>query len=395
MKSINSPADLAINGASPAFNTPLMVGKPNVGDKAAFYQYAEQIFESGRLTNNGPLVQELEHQIADYHQVRHCVAICNGTIALEIAIRALELTGEVILPSYTFISTAHALHWQGITPIFADIDPDTHCLELESVRGMITPKTTGIIAVHLWGHAAPVDQLQHIADEHDLKLMFDAAHAFGCSYKGQMIGNFGEAEVLSFHATKVFNTFEGGAVLTNNDELAEKMRLMRNFGFSGLDNVIYPGINGKMSEIHAVMGLVNLDNLDSVIQHNEENYRAYQQGLAGLPGISLFSFNEAEKNNFQYIVMEVGEDCPVSRDYIVEALHAENVLARKYFWPGCHEMQPYKHLYPEAGRLLANTNVVADKVVVLPTGTAVNPKDIGLINSMVAQLIATDKKTIK
>jgi len=387
MKKINSKSDLAINGAAPAFEEKLHVGRPNIGDKTEFLKYVDQVFENKWLTNNGPLVQQLESKVADYHDVKHCVAMSNGTIALEIAIRALELTGEVILPSYTFIATAHALHWQGITPVFADIDPVTHSLDPQAVRKMITPKTTGIIGVHLWGHAAPVDELQKIADEYGLKLMFDAAHAFGCSYNGQMIGRFGEAEVLSFHATKLFNTFEGGAVLTNNDDLAEKMRLMRNFGFVGLDEVIHPGTNGKMIEIAAAMGLVNLNSLNTVIQHNQENYRAYQQGLAGVQGISLYTFDEKEKNNYQYIVMQVSEDCPVSRDDIVDALHAENVRARRYFWPGCHNMLPYRDLFPHAGLLLQNSEKVASSVIVLPTGTSISTDDIELICQIITTLI--------
>jgi dTDP-4-amino-4,6-dideoxygalactose transaminase len=379
MKQIKTKADLAINGAPPAFDEKLHVGRPNIGDKAEFLKYVDQIFDSKWLSNNGPLVQQLETKIADYHDVKHCIAMTNGTVALEIAIRALGLEGEVIIPSYTFIATAHALHWQEITPIFADIDPVTHCLDPDSVRKMITPKTTGIIGVHLWGHAAPVDELQQIADEHNLKLMFDAAHAFGCSYKGQMIGSFGEAEVLSFHATKLFNTFEGGAVLTNNDELAEKMRLMRNFGFGGVDKVIYPGTNGKMTEICAAMGLVNLDNLDAVVKRNQENYKVYQKGIDGLPGLNLSAFDESERNNYQYVVMKVGEDSPVSRDEIVDALHAENILARKYFWPGCHNMLPYRELFPHAGLLLFETQKIAERVIVLPTGEEMNQERVHLL----------------
>ena len=177
--------------------------------------------------------------------------------------------------------------------MFADIDPATHNFDPAAVRRMITPRTTGIIGLHLWGRGAPVDELQAIADEHDLKLMFDAAHAFGCSYKGKMIGNFGACEVLSFHATKFFNTFEGGAVVTNDDELAETMRLMRNFGFAGLDNVIHPGINGKMIEVAAAMGLVNLDAIDEVIAVNRRNHQAYREALFDLPGINLLTFDEA------------------------------------------------------------------------------------------------------
>lgn len=365
---------------SATFPAPLYVGRPNIGRREAFMKLAGEMFDRRWLSNNGPLVQELEQRIADYLGVKHCVAMCNGTIALEIAIRALKMTGEVILPSYTFIATAHALHWQGITPVFADIDPDTHNLDPEAVRRMITPKTTGIIGVHVWGRAAPVEELQAIAGELGLQLMFDAAHAFGCSLKGRMLGNFGRAEVLSFHATKFFNTFEGGAVVTNEDELAEEMKLMRNFGFQGFDNVIHPGTNGKMTEICAAMGLVNLDYLDEVIAANRRNYEAYREVLAGLPGLTLMPYDEGEKNNYQYVVVEVGPECAVSRDALVEALHKENVIARKYFWPGCHNMKPYRELFPHAGLVLPNTKTVADRVMLLPTGTTVTAEmveDIG------------------
>lgn len=388
MKQILTKQDLAINGAAPAFDSVLHVGRPNMGNKEAFGQYVDQIFDSMWLSNNGPLVQALEEHIALHHQVKHCVAMCNGTVALEIAIRALDLTGEVILPSYTFIATAHALHWQGITPVFADIDPRTHTLDPASVVKMITPKTTGIIGVHLWGRTAAVEALQAVADEHHLKLMFDAAHAFGCSHQTRMVGNLGQAEVLSFHATKFFNTFEGGAVLTNDDALAEKMRLMRNFGFSGFDNVIHPGTNGKMTEISAAMGLVNLDKIDQFIAHNQENYQTYQQHLSGIPGISLFAFDQNEKNNYQYVVMEVAADCPATRDAIIEALHKENILARKYFWPGCHNMQPYQKLYPNASLLLENSIAVANRVIVLPTGQSMHQASIKTVCDVIKCLVA-------
>lgn len=368
MKKIKTKNDLAINGAPPAFERILHVGRPNVGDADDFMSRVNGIFGSGWLTNNGPVVLEFEERIADYLGVEHCVAMCNGTVALEIGIRALELTGEVIVPSYTFIATAHALQWQEITPVFADIDPDTHTLDPEAVRRMITPRTSGIIGVHLWGRGCQHEALQAIADEHNLKLMYDAAHAFGCSLKGTMIGNFGALEVLSFHATKFFNTFEGGAVVTNDGDLAAKIRLMRNFGFSGMDDVIYPGTNGKMVEICAAMGLTNLENIENVIARNQENYRAYQDAIADIPGITQLKYDENEKNNFQYIVYEVGEAFPATRDEIIAALHAENILARKYFWPGCHGMKPYRELFPHARLVLQNTEAVAKRVIVLPTG---------------------------
>ncbi|KAF1695329.1 dTDP-4-dehydro-6-deoxyglucose aminotransferase [Pseudoxanthomonas koreensis] len=386
-KKINTTADLAIHGAPPAFTEPLHVGRPNIGNRDEFMQLAGEMFDRRWLSNSGPLVLEFERRVAEHLGVKHCVAMCNGTIALEIAIRALGMTGEVIVPSYTFIATAHALHWQGITPVFADIDPRTHNLNPDAVRSMITPRTTGIIGVHLWGRAAPVEALQSIADEHGLQLMFDAAHAFGCSHAGQRIGNFGRAEVLSFHATKFFNTFEGGAVVTNDDELAETMRLMRNFGFAGFDNVIHPGTNGKMIEVCAAMGLTNLDYMDTVIEANRRNYHAYREALAGLPGLSLVTFDKDELNNYQYVILEVDDDCPASRDQLVAALHAENVLARKYFWPGCHRMKPYRDLFPHAGLVLENTEKVANRVIVLPTGTTLSVQDIGVVAAIIGQVV--------
>ncbi len=387
MKSVRSPADLAIHGAPPAFSTPLHVGCPNIGNRESFLARVGQVIDSQWLTNHGPMVQTLEQKIADRLNVRHCVAMCNGTIALEIAIRALGLAGEVIVPSWTFVATAHALYWQGITPVFADIDPATHNLDPVSVRKMITPRTSGIIGVHLWGRAAPVDALSEIAAEHGLKLMFDAAHAFGSSHRGHSIGRFGACEVFSFHATKAFNTMEGGAVTTNDDELAETMRLMRNFGFRGYDNVIHPGTNGKMIEVCAAMGLTNLDKFDAIVQGNMRNHAAYCRALAGIPGIRVLDYDPAESNSHHYIVLEVGSDCPVSRDAIINALHAENILARKYFWPGSHQMQPYRDLFPHAGLVLPYTCAVAERVVVLPNGISIDSEQIDFIASLMAFIV--------
>ncbi|MEY3760706.1 MAG: hypothetical protein RIR39_2197, partial [Pseudomonadota bacterium] len=324
----------------------------------------------------------------DFLGVKHCVAMCNGTIALEIATRALELKGEVIMPSYSFIATAHALQWQEITPVFADIDPNTHNLDPDSVRKMITPRTTGIVGVHLWGRSSPVEELQAIADEHGLKLMFDAAHAFGCSHNGRMIGNFGACEVFSFHATKFFNTFEGGAVVTDNDDLAQKIRLMKNFGFSGYDNVIYSGTNGKMTEIAAAMGLVNFDAMDEFVEANRRNHAQYSTQLNAIKGLSVLKYDECEHNNYQYIVVEILDDFPVSRDEIINVLQAENILARRYFWPGCHNMLPYRAFYPHAGLILPNTKIVADRVIVLPTGISLPDNAIDTVASILRLLMS-------
>lgn len=388
MKTIRSRADLAINGAPPAFAEPLHVGRPNVGDRARFMELADGILDRAWLTNDGPLVRELEGKIAALHGVRHCVAMCNGTIALEIAIRALGLEGEVIVPSYTFVATAHALHWQAITPVFADIDPATHNLDPDAVRRMVTPRTTGIIGVHLWGRPAPVEALQAIADEHGLQLMFDAAHAFGCRHAGRRIGGFGRCEVLSFHATKVFNTFEGGAVLTDDDALAETMRLMRNFGFAGYDNVVHPGTNGKMPEINAAMGLANLEALPRFVAANRERQQAYREAFRGIAGIRLLEYDERDDPNCHYVIAEVDDRFPTGRDDIVAALQAENVLARKYFWPGCHRMQPYRDLFPHAGLLLQQTERVARRVLVLPNGT-LSDEALATIADVVRQVVTS------
>lgn len=385
-KIIRNKADLAVNGGSPAFSEPLHVGKPNISNRIEFMSHVEQILDNQWLTNNGPMVEKLEKEVAEHLGVKHCVAMCNGTIALEIAIRALGLTGEVIVPSWTFVATAHALYWQGITPVFADINPLTHNLDPEAVRRMITPRTSGIIGVHLWGRAAPVEELQTIATEHGLKLMFDAAHAFGSTYNGQSIGSFGACEVFSFHATKAFNTMEGGAVTTNDDELAETIRLMRNFGFKGYDNVIHPGTNGKMIEVCAAMGLANLRGFDSIIDTNQRNHSMYKQALANIPNIKLLDYAPTERNSHHYVVIEVGENCPVQRNDIITALHAENILARKYFWPGCHMMQPYRDLFPHAGLVLPYTKQVAERVIVLPAGSSITTEKIQIICSIIKSL---------
>jgi dTDP-4-amino-4,6-dideoxygalactose transaminase len=389
-KSVRTATDLAINGALPLFEESVHVGRPNVGNVERFMTRARDILESGWLSNNGPMLVEFEKKIGDMLGVKNCVAMCNGTVALEIAIRALDFRGEVIVPSYTFVATAHALQWQEITPIFADINPVTQNLDPDAVRRMITPRTTGIVGVHLWGRAAPVAELQELAAVNNLRLMFDASHGFGCSLGGTPLGNFGNCEVFSFHATKFFNTFEGGAVVTNDDRLAEKMRLMRNFGFSGYDRVIYPGTNGKMTEIAAAMGLTNLEDLAHFVAINRANYHAYREEIGTLRGLQLLQFDESERNNYQYIVLDVSPEFPISRDRLVDALHAENILARKYFWPGCHNMEPYRSYYPHAGLVLPQTNRIAERVIVLPTGSSMHSSDIRAIAS-VLRVLATSR----
>jgi dTDP-4-amino-4,6-dideoxygalactose transaminase len=372
--------DLAIFGGRPAFAEPLHVGRPNLGNRETFMRRMAEIWDRNWLTNDGPMVRLLEQKVAEFVGVKHCVAMCNATIALEIAIRALGLTGEVIVPSFTFVATAHALQWQEITPVFCDIEPRNHTIDPKRVEQLITPRTSGIIGVHVWGRPCDVDALEAIAQRRNLRLLFDAAHAFGCSYRGKRIGEFGRCEIFSFHATKFFNSFEGGAILTNDDDLAEKTRLMRNFGFRGYDNVVYIGTNGKMTEPCAAMGLTSLESVGDFVSRNRTNHAAYARDLVGLDGIRLMEYDSPEDRNYQYVVLEIDEKTSgLARDELVAVLTAENVRARRYFHPGCHRMEPYKSLFPNAGLLLPETEKVCQKIAVLPTGTSVEEATISRI----------------
>jgi dTDP-4-amino-4,6-dideoxygalactose transaminase len=391
MKSSPKPQaqDLAIFGRPPAFAEALHVGRPNVGDRRRLLARINDLLDRNWLTNDGPYVREFEGRLAELVGVRHCVAMCNATIALEIAIRALGLKGEVIVPSFTFIATAHSLQWQEITPVFCDIDPATHNIDSARVEKMITPRTSGIIGVHTWGRACDISGLEEIARRHKLQVMFDAAHAFGCTYRGKLIGGFGRCEVFSFHATKFFNTFEGGAVLTNDDELAQKMRLMRNFGFSGYDNVIYIGTNGKMTEVCAAMGLTSLESVERFIERNRANHFAYRRGLEGVPGLRMMEYEERERTNYQYVVVEVDEEeAGLTRDELVAVLAGENVLARRYFYPGCHQMEPYRSYFPHAALVLQETERLCRRVMALPTGTAVDEGIAAKISEILATALA-------
>lgn len=376
--------ELAIFGAAPAFVDRLHVGRPNLGNRDRLLTRFNDILDRRWLTNNGPYVQEFERNLAAIVGVRHCIAMCNATVALEIAIRALGLQGEVIVPSFTFIATAHALQWQGITPVFCDIDSQTHNLDPNRVEELITPRTTGIIGVHLWGRACDVEALTEIAARRRLKLLFDAAHALGCSAQGRAVGGFGEAEVFSFHATKFCNSFEGGAVATDDDDLAARVHLLKNFGFAGYDQVVRLGTNGKMSEISAAMGLTSLESLDEFMAVNRRHYHQYGAALQDLPGVKLLDYDESERSNYQYIVLEIDESVTrVSRDQLVELLWAENVIARRYFYPGCHRMEPYRSIYPKAGQMLPVTERMTARVMQLPTGTSVGPDEIAAICQLI------------
>lgn len=370
--------ELAIFTGRPTFAEVVHVGTPNVGARAAFLERTSDILDRRWLSNDGRYVQEFERRVAELVQVEHCIAICNGTVALELAARAAGLGGEVIVPAFTFVATVHALRWLGLTPIFCDIDPRTHNLDPAHVAELITERTSAIVGVHIWGRSAYHDELDELARSHGLKLLFDAAHAVGCSAGGRPIGGRGDAEILSFHATKIVNTFEGGAVLTNDAELALEIQKLRNFGFSNYDHVGGLGVNGKLSEIGAAMGLGTLEHLDESIAANRRNYERYRAGLDEVQGVSLVAYDENEPQSYQHVVLELDpEVCLLPRDELVRVLHAENVLARRYFYPGCHRMEPYRTLYPDLE--LPATEALAARVLSLPTGPTITEDEVGTI----------------
>lgn len=355
------------------------VGRPNVGRRDVLVDRINKIIERKWLTNSGPIVNEFESRLADRLGVRHCVAVSNGTAAIEMVVRGLGLAGEVILPSYTFIASAHALSWMAITPVFCDIDQDTFCINPEKLKSLITPDTSAIMGVHVYGMACDTESLKQISSSYDLPLIFDAAHAVSCSHQGKNIGSFGTCEIFSFHATKVLNTIEGGAITTNDDELADRLRRMRNFGFpgDGREVTVDLGTNAKMNEFCAAMGLTNLESLDEFIAVNKINYQAYNRGLANIAGIRLFEFDQNETNNYQYVIALIDESVfGNSRDALMDALQSQGVLARRYFYPGCHAMEPYLSQDPGAAKRLPVTESVSRQVLALPTGTQLGPPDI-------------------
>ena len=380
---------LAIFGGQPTFEEPLHVGRPNLANTQDILDVFGDVLVSKWLTNDGGWVHRLEAEICRYLNVKHCIVVVNGTLGLEIAARALmpEL-GEVIVPSFTFVATPHALSWQRYRPVFADINSMTHVLDPADVEAKITDDTVGILGVHTWGTPCEIEALTAIAVRHKLPLFFDAAHAFGCKYMGRSIGNFGRCEVFSFHATKFFNTAEGGAITTNDDQLAKKLREMRNFGFvgDGTHRTTGIGVNAKMSELHAALGVMNLAEIGTFIDRNFINHVGYGHDLRHLH----LRVNPQGGGNFQYVVVEL-LGSKLSVDVLVKILWAENVLARQYFSPPCHKMKPYVR----EGYCLPITETVSDRVFVLPTGTAVKQHDQEAVCGLIIRCVNHASRIMK
>jgi len=373
---------------TPVFKNKVYFGRPNLVNTKSLFKKYRQILKNNWLTNDGPFVQEFEKAIANYIGIKHCVVVCNATLGLEILERALNLSGEVILPSMTFVASPNSLLWQGIKPVFCDIDINTWNIDPTKVENLITPNTTAIMGVHVFGRPCDTKNLEKIAKAHRLHLFYDAAHAFGCSHQGLMIGNFGDAEVFSFHATKFFNSIEGGAIVTNNDLLAENLKSIRNFGFSGHDKTTLLGINAKMNEFSAAFGLTSFEHIDKILNINQQNYLLYSQELSNIPGIRLINFNPREKNNYQYVQLEIDKDIAhISRDQLVKVLWTENIIVRRYFYPGCHRLEPYNSTMPSLDSKLSVTNLLTNRLITLPTGIEINKYKIHKICKLIKYCI--------
>lgn len=366
--------DLAMFGGRPAFLYPLRVGRPNQIDRARLFDRLSWTLDNQWLTNGGPLAREFEDRIADLAGARHCVATCNATVALQLVAHAAGLTGEVVMPSLTFIATPHAVRWLGLEPVFCDVDPVTGGIDVASAAAAITSRTSAILAVHLWGRPCAVTDLEKLAADRGIPLFFDSAHALGCTAHGRPVGSFGNAEVFSFHATKVVNAFEGGAVVTNDSELARQVRALHNFGIGLGAPHDAGGTNGKLSEASAAMGLTSLDAMPESVRHNQANYCMYRSELDDLPGMRVVEFPRDERSNYQYVILvNDAEVTGITRDLLLRLLLAEQVEAKPYFSPACHEQEPYLSRRPVE---LPHTERLAGQVMALPTGTSVGREDI-------------------
>jgi dTDP-4-amino-4,6-dideoxygalactose transaminase len=365
----------------------MYVGTPNIGDRERFIGRVNTILDSRQLSNGGPFVQELEAVLSKLLNVKHAIAVSNATIGLQIAYESLGLSGEIIMPSYTFIATAHAAMWQGIKPVFVDIDPNTHNIDACQVERLISRQTSAIVGVHLWGRPCETNKLERIAKDNGLKLIYDASHALGCECMGRPIGSFGDCEVFSLHATKYINSFEGGVITTNSDDIANKARSAINFGFTGYDRVESLGINGKMNEVCAAMGLTNIESLSLFKEHNKNNYMHYYSLIEQIKGIKLVEYDEYV--NYQYIVVEIMDSCKQSRDQLYKMLHAHKIFARRYFWPGCHRMEPYASSGEYDDVDLKHTEDVSERVIVLPTGTAIGKQEVEHICNLLKNSLNT------
>ena len=322
----------------------IYVTQPLLPPLEEFLPYLEQIWETKWLTNGGPFHQELEKELADYLGVEHLALFANGTLALVTALQALRITGEVITTPFSFVATAHALLWNGIKPVFVDIQPGTFNLDPEKIEAAITPNTTAILPVHVYGNPCDVEKIQKIADTYGLKVIYDAAHAFGVRCKGESLLKHGDLSTLSFHATKVFNTFEGGAIICPDAKTKKRIDDLKNFGYSGEVTVIAIGINAKMNELQAAFGLLQLKHIDKAIRRRREIDDHYREQLFSIPGITCPPLPADTTNNYSYFPILIGKEYPLSRDELNDKLRQHGIFPRRYFYPLISEFPMYRGL---------------------------------------------------
>jgi dTDP-4-amino-4,6-dideoxygalactose transaminase len=376
----------AIAGGKPLFAERLPIVEPEGLPGEAYMEAVRQVLASGVLTN-GARVREFEAAAAEYLGVPHCVAVSSCTSGLILTLRALELTGEVILPSFTFYATAHSVLWNGLKPAFADCEPDTFCISPDDVRRKLTPRTAAILAVHMYGHPADVDALQQIADERGIPLVFDAAHAFGSAIRGRRVGNFGAAEVFSFSPTKLLVAAEGGLVTTRDAALARELRAGRNYGDAGNYDPEMAGLNARMSELHAALARLGLDGIDGRIARRNEIRLRYERRLGEISGLAFQQIRPGYSTtckDFSVLVDEAGFGAP--RDWLYEALTLENIQVRRYFWPPVHRQKLYRDLWD--GSPLPVTNLVSDRILSLPIYSSLSDATVDKVCDAFARLHA-------
>jgi dTDP-4-amino-4,6-dideoxygalactose transaminase len=362
-------------------DNPIYVTRPLLPPLKDFIPYLEDIWSSGWLSNGGPYHRRLEEQLGAYLGVKHLCLFANATIALMTALKAAGVTGEVITTPYSFAATAHSLLWNNAEPVFVDIRDDDFNIDADAVEAAITPATTAILPVHCYGNPCDVQRLAHLADAHGLHLIYDAAHAFGNQLGGRSLLTFGDLSVISFHATKVFTTFEGGAIVCPDAQTKRRIDQWKNFGLSDEVNVVAPGLNGKMNELQAAFGLVQLDHVDAAIERRRQIDGMYRQLLSDVPGVRLPMACARESMNGSYFPIRVTPAYPLSRDALYEALKAARIYARRYFYPLLSDMPMYSGL-PSAHAPLPNARAASQEVLCLP----IHPT---LSNAQVAEVVRT------
>ncbi len=361
------------------------VTQPFMPPLEEFIPYLEKIWERKWLTNNGAFHQELERALSEFLGVEHLALFSNGTLALVTALQALRITGEVITTPYSFVATAHSLHWNGIKPVFVDIDPITLNLDPKKIEAAITPKTTAVLPVHVYGTPCAVDEIQKIADTYGLKVIYDAAHAFGVEANGESILHFGDLSVLSFHATKVFTTFEGGAIICRDAKMKQRVDYLKNFGFADEVTVVAPGINAKMNEVQAAFGLLQLQHIGEAIAARERIDRRYREALSGIPGLRLLSPPQDATRNFSYFPIFVENGFPLTRDELFEELRSEGVYSRRYFYPLISEFPTYRGLSSSGPDNLPVAAAIASQVICLPIYPALSEAEQFFIINAILQ----------